>query len=159
MIKASFAVIPSRLYGLYTTLSRSSLSRLKLVQNTAARILTNTNRRAHITPVLAALHWLPIKARIDFKILLITYKALHGLAPLYITDLLPPKPNVRSLRSSDKGLLVVPATNLRTKGDRAFAVVAPTLWNALPLALKNSVSVDSFKRLLKTHLFRMHFVK
>ena len=109
--------------------------------------------------IWAALHWLPIKARIDFKILLITYKAVHGLAPLYIIDLLPPKPFVRSLRSSDKSLLEVPATNLKTKGDRAFAVVAPTLWNALPLALKNSVSVDSFKRLLKTHLFRMHFVK
>ena len=154
------AFISSRLdycNGLYTTLSQSSLSRLQLIQNTAARILTNTNRRAHITPVLATLHWLPVKARINFKILLITYKALHGLAPLYITDLLPRKKNTRSLRSSDKGLLEVPVTNLKTKGDRAFAVVAPTLWNALPLALKNAESVDGFKRLLKTHLFNMHF--
>ena len=109
------------------------------------------------SPVLAALHWLPIKARIDFKILLITYKALNGLAPLYLLDLLPPKPNKRLLRSSDKGLLEVPATNLKTKGDRAFAFVAPTLWNALPLPFRNAVSVDSFKRMLKTHLFRMHF--
>ena len=149
------AFVSSRLdycNGLYTTLSR-----LQLVQNTAARILTNTNRRAHITPVLASLHWLPIKARIDFKILLITYKALHGLAPLYIVELLPPKPNARSLRSSNKGLLEVPVSYLKTKGDRAFAVVAPTLWNALPLPLKTAVSVDSFKRLLKTHLFQIHF--
>ena len=119
--------------------------------------LTNTTRRAHITPVLIALHWLPIKARIDFKILLITFKALHGLAPAYIKDLLPPKTNKRLLRSSDKGLLEVPGTKLKTKGDRAFAVVAPTLWNALPLILKNAVSVESFKSLLKTHLFRQHF--
>ena len=127
------------------------------MQNSAARILTNTNRREHITPVLAALHWLPIEARIDFKMLLITYKALHGLAPLYITDLLHSKPNVRTLRSSDKGLLVIPVTKLKTKGDRAFAVVAPTLWNSLPLVVKNAESVDGFKNLLKTHLFRKHF--
>ena len=155
------AFISSRLdycNGLYTTLSRSSLSRLQLVQNTAARILTNTPRRSHITPVLMGLHWLPIKARIDFKILLITFKALHGLAPVYILDLLPPKQNKRALRSSDKGLLEVPATNLKTKGDRAFAAVAPTLWNALPLPLKNAVSVERFKSMLKTHLFRQHFV-
>ena len=144
--------------GLYTTLNLSSISRLQLVQNTAARILTNTNRRAHITPVLASLHWLPIKSRIDFKILLTTFKALHGLAPLYISELLSPKENTRSLRSSDKGLLNIPSTKLKTKGDRAFAVVAPTLWNALPLALKNVETVEGFKRLLKTHLFQIHFV-
>ena len=158
--KIMHAFVSSRLdycNGLYTTLSSSSLSKLQLVQNTAARILTNTSRRAHITPVLAALHWLPIKARIDFKIILTTFKALHGLAPSYILDLLPPKENVRILRSSNKGLLKVPVTRRKTKGDRAFAVVAPTLWNALPLTLKNAESVDIFKSMLKTFLFRKHF--
>ena len=158
--KIMHAFVSSRLdycNGLYTNLSQSSLHKLQLVQNTAARILTNTPRSSHITPVLATLHWLPIKSRIDFKILLTTYKALHGLAPLYIKELLVPKPNVRLLRSSDKGLLEVPSTNLVTKGDRAFAVVAPRLWNALPLAMKNAESVEGFKNLLKTHLFRLHF--
>ena len=158
--KIIHAFVSSRLdycNGLYSTLSSSSIHRLQLIQNTAARILTNTTRRAHITPVLAALHWLPIKSRIDFKILLITYKALHDLAPSYISELLHDKPNVRPLRSSNKGLLVIPPSNLKTKGDRAFEVVAPTLWNALPLAIKNAPSVDVFKNLLKTHLYRKHF--
>ena len=115
--KIMHAFVSSRLdycNGLYTTLSRSSIHKLQLVQNAAARILTNTHRRAHITPVLAALHWLPIKSRIDFKILLTTYKALNNQAPLYIKELLLPKPNVRTLRSSDKGLLDIPSTNLVT---------------------------------------------
>ena len=158
--KIIHAFVSSRLdycNGLYSTLSSSSIHRLQLIQNTAARILTNTNRRAHITPVLAALHWLPIKSRIDFKILLITYKALHDLAPPYISELLHAKPNVRALRSSNKGLLDIPPSNLKTKGDRAFAVIAPTLWNTLPLVIKNAQSVDVFKNLLKTHLYRLHF--
>ena len=146
--KIIHAFVSSRLdycNGLYTTLNSSSLHKLQLVQNTAARILTNTNRRAHITPVLAKLHWLPIKSRIHFKILLTTYKALHGLAPAYISDLLVAKPTGRSLRSSDKGLLIIPVSKLKTKGDRAFAVAAPTLWNALPLQIKNAESVDHLK--------------
>ena len=158
--KLIHAFISSRLdycNSLFSTLSRSSLHRLQLVQNAAARLLTNTFRRAHITPVLAALHWLPIECRIVFKISLITYKAIHGLAPDYIAELLSPKVNVRLLRSSNKHLLKVPKTKLKTKGDRAFSAVAPTLWNCLPLAIKNAESVDVFKRLLKTHLFRNHF--
>ena len=140
--KIIHAFVSSRLdycNGLYTNLNSSSIHKLQLIQNTAARILTNTNRKAHITPVLAQLHWLPIKSRINFKIILTTYKALHGLAPVYISELLIAKPNVRALGSSDKDLLLIPATKRRTKGDRAFAVVAPTLWNALPQSIKNAV--------------------
>jgi len=66
-------------------------------------------------------------------LLLLYYRSLHGQAPVYICDLLHPYMTSRSLRSSDQGLLVVPRTRLKTKGDRAFEIVAPTLWNALPL--------------------------
>ena len=124
-----------------------------MVQNSAARLLTNTRKRDHITPILAALHWLPVSYRIDFKILLITFKALHGLAPVYIADLLEPHKPVRSLRSSDKALLDPPNTSCVTRGDRAFAARAPLLWNALPLNLRLAESVSSFKSLLKTHLY------
>ncbi len=58
-----------------------------MVQNAAARVLTRTRKYDHISPVLSTLHWLPIKHRIDFKILLITYKALNGLAPQYLSEL------------------------------------------------------------------------
>ena len=158
--KLIHAFISSRLdycNSLFTTLSRSSLHRLQLVQNAAARLLTNTYRRYHITPVLASLQWLPITCRIYFKICLITFKALHGLAPEYLAELLVPKRNVRPLRSSNKGLLAVPKTYLKSKGDRAFAVVAPTLWSGLPQSIKDAESVETFKKLLKTHLFRIRF--
>ena len=126
--KLIHAFISSRLdycNSLFTTLSSASLHRLQMVQNAAARLLTNTYRRSHITPVLAALHWLPIECRIVFKINLITYKAIHGLAPDYIIDLISLKVNKRLLRSSNKGLLNVPKTKLKTKGDRAFAGSPP----------------------------------
>jgi len=63
---------------------------LQLIQNAAARVLTGTRKRDHISPVLASLYWLPVKFRIEFKILLLTYKALHGQAPSYLEELIAP---------------------------------------------------------------------
>ena len=155
------AFVSSRLdycNSLFTCLSKSCLDRLQVVQNAAARLLTRSPKRSHVTPILIALHWLPIKFRIQFKVLVVTYRALHGQAPTYIRDLLQPYLTSRSLRSSDQGLLVVPRSRLKTKGDCAFEVVAPKLWNSLPLNLRSVDTVDTFKKQLKTHLFRLAFV-
>ncbi len=74
----------SLLYGLPDI----RLKKLQRIQNTAARLICNISRFDHITPILYKLRWLPVKFRIDFKVLLITYKALHGLASEYITDII-----------------------------------------------------------------------
>lgn len=117
--------------SLYIGLSQTMLVHLQLVQNAAARLLTGVRKRDHITPVLQSLHWLPVKFRIDFKILLFVYKALSGLAPQYISDLIIPYSPARVLRSSDQRRLKVPRSHLKSKGDRAFSVVGPKLWNSL----------------------------
>uniref|UniRef100_A0A0E9XEA4 Uncharacterized protein n=1 Tax=Anguilla anguilla TaxID=7936 RepID=A0A0E9XEA4_ANGAN len=114
--------------SLFTCLSKTSLHRLQLVQNAAAKLLTRSPKRSHVMPILKSLHWLPIKFRIHFKILVIVYRALHGQAPVYIKELLQPYKPSRNLRSSDQGLLVVPRSRLKTKGDCAFEVIAPKLW-------------------------------
>ena len=157
---AIHAFISSRLdycNSLYTGLDHSSLRRLQLVQNAAARLLTGTRRREHITPVLASLHWLPVKFRIDFKVLLFVFKSLNGLAPLYLAELLHPYTPARALRSADQSLLTTQRTNKRTRGDRAFAAAAPTLWNNLPLPIRSAQSIEAFRSLLKTHLFSLAF--
>ncbi len=154
------ALISSRLdycNSLYIGLPQSTLSRLQMVQNAAARFLTGTKKRDHITPVLASLHWLPIKLRVDFKVLLFAYKALHNSAPDYICDLIKPYTASRSLRSSDQLLLSVPRSRCKTKGDRAFSVVAPKLWNSLPLNIRASPSLDAFKSSLKTYFYSLAF--
>lgn len=75
---------------IYSGLTTKSISHLQLVQNAAARLPTNSNKRDHITLILVSLHWLPVKFRIDFNILLIVFKTLRGLAPNFIRDLLIP---------------------------------------------------------------------
>ncbi|XP_061585698.1 uncharacterized protein LOC133450813 [Cololabis saira] len=134
------------------------LNKLQYIQNSAARLLTHTRSRDHITPVLQKLHWLPIPQRIHFKILLLTHKALHNQAPCYLTDLLHRYTPSRSLRPSDANLLSLPVrTKHRTWGDRAFSIAAPTLWNSLPKNIRDCTDLPAFKSHLKTHLYRTAF--
>ena len=135
---------------------RRSHRQLQRVQNYAAWLVVRCSRRDHITPVLKKLHWLPVKQRVTYKIILLTFRALNGLAPIYIADMLHHHRPTRALRSADNNDLQVPSTSSRY-GDRAFAASAPRLWNALPRELKIATSLTSFKRLLKTHLFRIAY--
>ena len=154
------AFITSRLdycNALYLGASQASISRLQLVQNAAARLLTGTRRQEHITPVLASLHWLPVRFRVDFKILLFAFKCLNGLAPTYLSDLLEPYVPSRTLRSSDQLLLAVPKARLKLRGNRAFAVAAPKLWNDLPLHVRQAPTLLAFKSRLKTHFYSLAF--
>ncbi len=136
----------------------SSINKLQIVQNAAARVLTRSRKYDHITPILQSLHWLPIKFRISYKILLLAYKALNGLAPAYLTNLLSRYNPTRSLRSQNSGLLVVPRIAKSTKGGRTFSYLAPKLWNSLPENVRGSDTLSLFKSRLKTHLFSQAFI-
>ena len=144
----------SLLYGV----PQYQLDRLQKIQHAAARLVYNIPKFNHITPAFIDLHWLPIKYRIQFKINLLVFKALHGNAPGYIIDLLKVKPTTKySLRSKNENLLYLPATKCKSFGGRAFEHVGPLLWNSLPENIKSATSVDIFKKLLKTHLFNIAF--
>ena len=133
------------------------VSKLQRVQNACTRLIFREQKFCHITPFIYELHWLPIKYRIEFKILLITFKILIFLAPTYLSSLislrLPSKYNLRN--SSDNLLLSYPRFKSKaTLGDRSFTCAAPKLWNALPFDVRSDSTVSIFKGKLKTHLFR-----
>ena len=145
----------SLLYGLPTI----HINKLQRVQNAAARLVTNTPCICHITPILEDLHWLPIKYRIELKIVLLTFKCLHGLAPQYLVDLIAVAAQSRyNLRFRNVTLLVpANARSLPTLGDRAFQSAAPKLWNSLPAEIRNIQTLTSFKRAFKTYFFKTAF--
>ena len=108
-------------------------------QNTAARLVTGSEQHVHIKPALRKLHWLPVESRIIFKVILTTFKILHGLSPIYLSSPLQEHHPQRSICSSSKPPSTVPTVNSVTYGERAFSLWAPTLWNTLPNSLKNAV--------------------
>jgi len=128
--------------------------RLQSVQNAAARLVSGVRRRDHITAWSRRLHWLPVRQRVLFKIAVLVYQCLKGLAPSYLADdcQLVSDVRPRRLRSFDSGFCAVRRTRT-TYGDRCFAVAGPRVWNSLPTELRQSDSLGQFKRRLKTHLF------
>ena len=155
--KLIHALVTSRLdcgNALLYGLPEYQMCRLQRMFHIAARILTLTPPSNHITPILIELHWLPVSQRIDYKILLITFKAIQEVAPQYICDLLKPYSVPRTLRSSEANLLAIPPTRTKTYGDRSFSAAAPTLWNKLPDDLRELNELSPFKRQLKTYLFK-----
>ena len=130
------------------------IKKVQRLQNAAARVVFNLKKHDHITLSLQQLHWLPVKYRIDFKVILLVFKALHNMAPTYIKDMIKRKQETRySLRSNKAILLQVPRFKCVTLGRRSFAINGPTLWNSLPHNIQTIESLDVFKKELKSYLF------
>ena len=144
---ASLAGIPANL-----------LRRLQSVLNAAARTITCLPRSAHISSTLAELHWLRAAERINFKLATMMFRCLHNTAPRYLSVNFIRVADVsarRRLRSSTSNAIIVQRTRLVTVGDRAFPVAGANLWNSLPHDITSLDSLHSFRRQLKTHLFRI----
>ena len=126
------------------SISKHQINKLQHIQNAAARLVRNKHKFEHITPVLKDLHWLKIEQRIEYKTILLTFKARHGLAPQYLKDLLTVYVPKRILRSSNTNLYKVPRSRTNTIGPRAFKCSAP-----VPTDLRCVEGLESFKKGLK----------
>ena len=136
--------------------TQKDMNRLQKLQNKCARMISMKPRFEHVTPLLKELHWLPIEDRVSFKTLVYVYKSLNGLSPQYIQDCFmvnSPSDEATRTRSADNKSLLVPRFR-KCAGEKAFSIAAPRLWNTLPVEIRNASSLDSFKSMLKTHLFK-----
>ena len=141
--------------SLYKGLPNYLLKKLQNTQNRAARLIKGLRIRERITPSLIELHWLPIKARIEYKILFLVFKALKYGEPTYLRKHLSRvrlETNVTIRHTSDIHRLFEPRTDSKL-GERSFRYSAPRLYNNLPSDLKNIEDEKNFKKKLKTYLF------
>ena len=145
-VTSRFDCCNSLLYGC----KKSSIKCLQRLQNYAARVICKVSKYNHITAILKELHWLPVQARIEYKLLTLTFKCVHNKAPTYLSELIlhrvPARPGLRSLNNIS---LFVPKTISRADkntADRAFSLSAPKLWNALPSEIRNTRTIIDFKR-------------
>ena len=115
-------------------------------------MIVNKPSWERITPVLIELHWLPVKARITFKICVLTYLALNEGVPKYLKEYLVSfsiNSEIVLRHSTDKHRLLEPRANLEL-GKRAYEYAAPRLYNSLPNSVKENSNVNIFRKKLKT---------
>ena len=147
--------------SLYYDLPARDINSLQMLQNSAARVIHRMPRfsRDRITPICIDLHFLPVRARIEYKICLLTFKALKFKSPAYLSDLLRESVLETSLelRSAGTGRLREPFLSRSATVNRCFEHCAPRLFNSLPPALRMETSVEAFKHKLKTYLFEKSY--
>ena len=144
--------------SLLAGITKRNLDRLQKVQNASARFIYGQRRWRGTTKLRKQLHFLPIAERIEFKVCVLVFQCINGLAPDYLSDLLKKREKkVHSLRKDDDNLLLETAHSKYKSSEGAFHITGPKLWNQLPRALRETTSLTCFKKDLKTHLFRRAF--
>ena len=144
--------------GVLASSPKYLIAKLQSVLRVAARLILRLPSRSSVSAAMRVqLHWLNMDERISFKIALLAYKSIHGLAPAYLSTYCIPVsslPGRSHLRSAGEWKMLVPRTKTVTLGPRGFFWACPSTWNALPVPLRDfELSLDSFKRKLKSHFF------
>ena len=134
--------------ALYFGCHKTVIHTLQMIQNRACRIIFGLKKRDSVNTKLQGLHWLKVEERICFKILMLTYKAVNGLSPMYLSELVQ-----MNNQSNRRSTLHIPTSSC----SRAFQVAAPKLWHELPSEIQNSESLLIFKKRLKTYLFKRSY--
>jgi exonuclease III len=133
------------------------INKVQIAQNSAVRLIEKLGKYEHVSMVRKALHWLPIQARIKYKLLITTWKIINGQAPDYLKSLIKLKTPSRLLRNNNTNLLDVDNNRVNSWGRRSFSNISPSLWNSLPETLRKIDNLMTFKKHLKTHLFKLYY--
>lgn len=140
-------------------LPRSTIAPLQRVQNAAARLVARLGPRDHVTPTLKDRHWLPVEQRIVFKLCLLMHQVHTGRAPSYLQSCVTASADITSrprLRSASSQRYERQRTRLKL-GERSFSCAGPRAWNSLPPSLHELTDTNTFKRNLKTFLFKQAY--
>ena len=145
--------------SLYMNLPQKRLKKLKSILNGGVRFIYNIkDRKEDLIPFYKKAHILPIDERIFFKVCLLSYKIVYDIAPDYLKQLIEMDSftsswNTRSKPAEDNLRMKLPKMCKTKASERRFSVYAPVAWNSLPLKIRSINNIDSFKKMLKTHLF------
>ena len=115
-------------------------------------------KRDHVTPLFRKLHWLPLLARIDYKICVLCFKCINKTAPSYLSDLLKQYVPVVYWDQALKTCWRYHPEPIKKCTEKAFKHCAPYIWNSLPSDIREAKSESQFKNDLKTHLFKSHLL-
>ena len=132
----------------------ATVDKLQRAQNNLARVVCQSRGRTDARPLLQSLHWLPVRQQVTYKLAVLTHKVPTTATPTYLSELVQTRAPPRVLRSSDAPVLVIPRVHTEL-ARRAFSVAAPSTRNSLPAEIRLCENILTFKRHLKTNLFKL----
>ena len=140
--------------SLFLGIPQYNLDKLQWIQNMSCRVIKQLPKSAHITGYLAELHWLKIKECIKYKVSMLMFKCLHNLAPQYLIYIIIFTYHQElNLRSRNNFVLPTRVSRTTMVHTGSISSMGPRIWNSLPITVKNTNNLDTFKSRLKTHLF------
>ena len=142
----------SILYGV----TENNIGRLQRIQNALARVVCDAPYRSSATILRRSLHWLSIKQRIVYKVVMMTFKVWLHQQPLNISELVVDYRPSQTLQWSGMNLLAEPRTKTLI-ASRAFSSVAPHVWISLPPLAHSPTSIETFRSRVKTFLFEVAY--
>ena len=135
-----------------------NIQKLQKIQNACSKVIYKLSKYDHVTPLLKELHWLPIVHWISFKICILMFKCIHGLAPRYLSDLvILPHPHSQTLRSINNNVLYTCRSRTELVHRGSFRSQGPRMWNSLPNNITQCQTLTAFKSKLKTYFFNLHY--
>ena len=141
--------------AIFVNLPNSSIFLMHCIQNQTSKLVINKHCLDSPTTIMRHLHWLPIRFRCEYKMLLHVYRCMKGQAQKYLQQKLIQK-NLAwvTCSATDCNLFQILYNKRKTLADCGFSSVGPRLWNSLPLELQTTSSVPNFMKLLKTHFLK-----
>ena len=136
--------------SLYYGISKKLQNQLQLIQNACAKAITGKYKHDHLGNDLNDLHWLNMRKRVLFKIGLLSYKSINGLAPKYLQELYNYSHHGHTVK------LIVPNLDIERYGRRSLSYIGPRFFNCLPMYIATASDVKTFKAYLKTYLFGLN---
>ena len=142
--------------AIFINLPNNSIHPMQRIQNQAAKLIMSRDRCESSISTMRQLYWLPIGFRCKYKVLLLVYRCMNDQAPEYLQHKLTLKnPVWITCSATERDILQIPYNKRKTLPDRGFSSAGPKLWNSLPLELQTAPTVSIFRKLLKTHLFKI----
>ena len=153
------SLVFSKMYycsSVWANTTASNICKLQAVQNFAVRIITNSRKFDHITPLLKELQWIPVKQYLFYRDAVMTFKCMSGTVPEYLSQQFVRRGSISGRCTRNSQSLNIPLYKSAT-GQRTFYYRAVSLWNALPENIKSSASIQTFKRKLRKYLLETGF--
>ena len=142
--------------SVWSNTTLQNINRLQSIQNFASKIVTNSRKFDHVTPLLRELNWLPVKEQLFHRDSVLTFKCQNYLAPQYLTSKFTKRSNIHTRNTRTRNSLQIPLYRTAI-GQRTFSYRGAYTWNNLHNELRQSASLASFKRALKDTLLRQTF--